>query len=74
MMKVQKRNGSFENVSFDKIQTRLLTLCQEPNLKPLNIDPTIVAQKVCSEIYDGVTTEDWIFFHQKLVFHYIQKM
>ena len=57
MMKVQKRNGSFENVSFDKIQARLLTLCQEPNLKPLNIDPTIVAQKVCSEIYDGVTTE-----------------
>ena len=58
MMKVQKRNGSFENVSFDKIQTRLMTLCQEPNLKPLNIDPTIVAQKVCSEIYDGVTTEE----------------
>ena len=58
MMKVQKRNGSLENVSFDKIQTRLLTLCQEPNLKPLNIDPTIVAQKVCSEIYDGVTTEE----------------
>ena len=57
-MKVQKRNGSLENVSFDKIQTRLLTLCQEPNLKPLNIDPTIVAQKVCSEIYDGVTTEE----------------
>ena len=27
MMKVQKRNGSFENVSFDKIQTRLMTLC-----------------------------------------------
>ena len=58
MMKVQKRNGSYENVSFDKIQARLLTLCQEPNLKPLNIDPTIVAQKVCSEIYDGVTTEE----------------
>ena len=57
-MKVQKRNGSYENVSFDKIQARLLTLCQEPNLKPLNIDPTIVAQKVCSEIYDGVTTEE----------------
>jgi ribonucleoside-diphosphate reductase alpha subunit len=57
-MKVEKRNGSLENVSFDKIQTRLLTLCQEPNLKPLNIDPTIVAQKVCSEIYDGVTTEE----------------
>jgi len=57
MMKVQKRNGSEENVSFDKIQGRLVKLCEEPNLKRLNIDPTIVSQKVCSEIYDGVTTE-----------------
>jgi len=57
MMKVQKRNGSEENVSFDKIQGRLVKLCEEPNLKRLNIDPTVVSQKVCSEIYDGVTTE-----------------
>ena len=56
MMKVQKRNGSQENVSFDKIQGRLVKLCEEPKLKRLNIDPTIVSQKVCSEIYDGVTT------------------
>ena len=55
-MKVQKRDGNKENVSFDKIQARLLKLCQEPKLKSLNIDPTIIAQKVCSEIYDGVTT------------------
>ena len=33
MMKVQKRNGSEENVSFDKIQGRLVKLCDEPNLK-----------------------------------------
>ena len=58
MMKVQKRNGSKENVSFDKIQNRILSLCVDPKLTPLNIDPTIVAQKVCSEIYDGVTTEE----------------
>ena len=57
MMKVKKRDGSLENVSFDKIQKRLLTLCEEPNLEKLDIDPTIIAQKVCSEIYDGVTTE-----------------
>jgi len=57
-MKVQKRNGEMANVSFDKIQARLLTLCKDAKLKVLNIDPTIVAQKVCSEIYDGVTTEE----------------
>ena len=57
-MKVQKRNGETENVSFDKIQARLLTLCNHKNLKELSIDPTVVAQKVCSEIYDGVTTEE----------------
>ena len=57
-MKVQKRNGTKENVSFDKIQNRILSLCIDPKLTPLNIDPTIVAQKVCSEIYDGVTTEE----------------
>ena len=58
MMKVQKRNGSKENVSFDKIQNRIISLCIDPKLTRLNIDPTIVAQKVCSEIYDGVTTEE----------------
>jgi ribonucleoside-diphosphate reductase subunit M1 len=57
-MKVQKRNGNMEDVSFDKILKRITCLCNEPHLKKLNIDPTIIAQKVCSEIYDGVTTEE----------------
>ena len=30
MMKVQKRNGAKENVSFDKIQNRMLSLCTDP--------------------------------------------
>ena len=56
VMRVQKRDGEFENVSFDKIMNRISSLCNEPGLKELNIDPTIIAQKICSEIYDGVET------------------
>ena len=57
-MRVLKRSGSFENVSFDKILNRIDSLCNDQNLKKLNIDPTIVAQKVCSEIYNEVKTSD----------------
>ena len=57
IMKVQKRNGDMEDVSFDKILKRIQLLCNgEEFTKKLTIDPTIIAQKVCSEIYDGVTT------------------
>ena len=56
-MKVQKRNGSMENVSFDKILNRIQLLCQgEEFSKKLYIDPTTIAQRVVNEIYDGVTT------------------
>ena len=56
-MRVLKRNGDFEEVSFDKILARVRLLCCDPNLKRLEIDPTLIAQKVCSEIFDGVTTQ-----------------
>ena len=58
-MKVEKRNGILEDVSFDKILNRLnaLSFGEEFDHK-LNIDPTIIAQKVCSEIYDGVKTSE----------------
>ena len=56
-MKVQKRNGSLEDVSFDKILNRIQLLCQgEEFSKKLYIDPTTIAQRVVNEIYDGVTT------------------
>jgi len=56
-MKVQKRDLNYEDVSFDKILTRIKLLCISDEFPDkLNIDPTIIAQKVCSEIYDGVTT------------------
>ena len=58
-MKVHKRNNSFEEVSFDKILTRIKLLCYSDEFpKKLDIDPTIIAQKVCSELYDGVTTAE----------------
>ena len=52
-MQVEKRNGSFENVDFNKITTRLRNLNNSSN-----VDPIKVAQKVCNSIYDGVTTKE----------------
>ena len=58
-MKVEKRNGSLEDVSFDKILNRIKLLCDSDEFsKKLSIDPTIITQKVCSELYDGVTTTE----------------
>ena len=57
-MRVLKRNGDYQEVSFDKILQRLKSLCIDKNLRNLSIDPTIIAQKVCSEIYDGVETHE----------------
>lgn len=55
---VKKRNGGEQNVSFDKVLRRMQNLCVDPALSPLHIDSTIVAQKVCSQIYPGVTTAE----------------
>ena len=56
-MRVQKRNGNIEEVSFDKVIKRLKCLCE---MKPVlnNIDVTEIAQKVCSRIYDMVKTHE----------------
>lgn len=57
-MYVIKRNGSQEEVSFDKILDRLRILCnKEPHL-PKRVDPTLVAQKVIQGIYAGVKTSE----------------
>jgi ribonucleoside-diphosphate reductase alpha subunit len=58
-MRVLKRSGSYEDVSFDKILNRIkaLSLGNEFNYQ-LTIDPSVIAQKVCSEIYDGVKTTE----------------
>ena len=58
-MRVIKRSGSYEDVSFDKILNRIRSLCfSEEFSNGLNIDETLVAQKVVQEIYDGVKTSE----------------
>ena len=58
-MRVQKRSGEYEDVSFDKILNRMKALSFGDEFdRKLSIDPSIIAQKVCSEIYDGVSTRE----------------
>ena len=58
-MKILKRNGEYEQLSFDKIIYRLRKLCNDKSLGALSsIDPDIVAQRVVSSIYDGVTSQE----------------
>ena len=54
MMRVQKRDSTFEPISFDKVLRRIRNLCQ--NLK--GVSPDEIAQKVCARIYDGVKTSE----------------
>lgn len=56
-MRVKKRNGELQEVSFDKVIKRLKHLCEmKPRLD--TIDVTEIAQKVCARIYDGVSTRE----------------
>ena len=56
-MLVEKRNGGYQDVSFDKILKRIKLLCDSDEFdKKLNIDPVLIAQKACTEIYDKVKT------------------
>ena len=56
-MKIQKRDGRLEQLSFDKVIYRLKKLCNDNSLGLLlSIDPDIIAQRVVSSIYDGVTS------------------
>lgn len=52
-MRVQKRDGTFEDVSFDKVLNRVKNLSSN-----LNVNVWELAQKVCSRIYDGVKTSE----------------
>jgi ribonucleoside-diphosphate reductase alpha subunit len=58
-MKVLKRDGKYEKLSFDKITYRLRKICNDKTLGKLsNIDPDLVAQKVVNSIYDGVSSSE----------------
>ena len=56
-MKVLKRNGKLEDVSFDKVIKRLQYL---KSMEPVceSIDPIIISQKVVARIYQGVKTSE----------------
>jgi ribonucleotide reductase alpha subunit len=57
IMHVKKRNGNYEEVSFDKVIYRIKALCQQH--PPCNqVEYIAVAQKVISKIYDGVSTTE----------------
>jgi len=58
-MKIKKRDGRLENLSFDKIVYRLKKLQNDKILGQLkNIDVDIIAQKVVSTIYNGVSSTE----------------
>lgn len=55
-MRVQKRNGSYEPVKFDKISSRIKK--QTYDLDRDYIDPIEISQKVIAGIFDGVTSQE----------------
>lgn len=65
-MKIKKRDGRFEQLSFDKIMYRLKKIKNDATLpnkenatgKLSSIDTDLVAQKVILSIYDGVSSSE----------------
>lgn len=58
-MKIKKRDGKLESLSLDKIGYRLKKLSNDKTLGKLStIDTDIIAQKVISTIYDGVSSTE----------------
>ena len=53
-MYVTKRDGRREEVSFDKVLHRIQTLAVGLD----HVNPVLVAQKVCSQIHDGIQTAE----------------
>ena len=52
-MRVQKRNGEFEDVKFDKVTNRIEKLSHG-----LDVSPVTLAQKVLASITDGIKTSE----------------
>jgi ribonucleoside-diphosphate reductase alpha chain len=52
-MKVMKRSGQFENMSFDKILSRIKTLGNEANVQ---INYSLLSMKVIDQLYDKIET------------------
>lgn len=54
-MKVIKRNGTVEDVSFDKISARIYKVLGDSDLR---VDVALIAQKVISHLVDGIYTRE----------------
>ena len=52
-MRVLKRNGDIESVSFDKVLQRIRRAA-----RGLSVNPDALSQQVLSQIYDGVKTTE----------------
>lgn len=57
-MKVIKRSGESEDVSFDKVLQRMRNLCCGYDKCDLSVDVYDISQKVCARIYNNVATSD----------------
>lgn len=55
-MKVLKRDGSYEEMRYDKITKRISAQCPDLSLK--YVDPTLITLKVTQGIYDGISTKE----------------
>jgi ribonucleoside-diphosphate reductase alpha chain len=55
-MKVLKRDGTLEEMRYDKITKRISALCNDLNMD--YVDPTFITLKVTQGIYDGITTKE----------------
>merc|ERR1719162_1229369 len=53
---VVKRDGSHQNVEFDKITARVRALCD--GLSSEYVNPVLITQKVVEGVYNGVTTSE----------------
>jgi len=53
-MRVLKRDGTHEDISFDKVRRRIQMLCKGLGA----VDPDSISQRVISRIYDGVRTSE----------------
>ena len=55
-MKVVKRDGTKEDVSFEKVQKRITLCATEPDL--LEVNATLIAQRTLMRIRDGIKTSE----------------
>lgn len=56
ILRVLKRNGTYEDIMFDKISKRLSLLAKEVPVLKVNV--SLIAQKVIHGIYDGIKTSE----------------